>query len=162
MATVYTRQNKCCYTIFHVSNSIIIFVIKYIQSVYYVTLTRILYNTPLYCAKMFIYVQIKRTRSDIATTVCAMAELFVISRSYLFATLIDNKTCSLKTEKRERVTLSSIPFWFIKIRDQLSISLLIIKRRKKYCRSLQFSLNIFFTEQGNFDIFKLSRENVSN
>lgn len=162
MVTVYTRQNKCCYTIFHVSNSIIIFVIKYIQSVYYVTLTRILYNTPLYCAKMFIYVQIKRTRSDIATTVCAMAELFVISRSYLFATLIDNKTCSLKTEKRERVTLSSIPFWFIKIRDQLSISLLIIKRRKKYCRSLQFSLNIFFTEQGNFDIFKLSRENVSN
>lgn len=162
MATVYTRQNKCCYTIFHVSNSIIIFVIKYIQSVYYVTLTRILYNTPLYCAKMFIYIQIKRTRSDIATTVCAMAELFVISRSYLFATLIDNKTCSLKTEKRERVTLSSIPFWFIKIRDQLSISLLIIKRRKKYCRSLQFSLNIFFTEQGNFDIFKLSRENVSN
>lgn len=46
--------------------------------------------------------------------------------------------------------------------EQLSISLLIIKRRKKYCRSLQFSLNIFFTEQGNFDIFKLSRGNVSN
>lgn len=67
-----------------------------------------------------------------------------------------------KERERERVTLSSIPFWFIKIRDQLSISLLIIKRRKKYCRSLQFSLNIFFTEQGNFDIFKLSRENVSN
>lgn len=41
LATV-TRQNKCCYTIFHVSNSIIIFVIKYIQSVYYVTFTRIL------------------------------------------------------------------------------------------------------------------------
>lgn len=161
MATVYTRQNKCCYTIFHVSNSIIIFVIKYIQSVYYVTLTRILYNTPLYCAKMFIYIQIKRTRSDIATTVCAMAELF----SYLFATFIDNRLVLWRQKKereRERVTLSSIPFWFIKIRDQLSISLLIIKRRKKYCRSLQFSLNIFFTEQGNFDIFKLSRGNVSN
>lgn len=102
MIRMVTRQNKCCYTIFHVSNSIIIFVIKYIQSVYYVTFTRF-YNTPLYRAKMFIYVQIKRTRSDITTT-RTMAELFVISRLIFVRTLIDNRTSSLTNKERERIT----------------------------------------------------------
>lgn len=67
-----------------------------------------------------------------------------------------------KKKERERVTLSSIRFWFIKIRDRTIMNFTINKRKKKYCRFLQFSLNIFFTEQGNFDIFKLSRGNVSN
>ena len=169
MVTVYTRQTKCCYTIFHVSNSIIIFVIKYIQSVYYVTLTRILYNIPLYCAKMFIYVQIKRTRSDIATTVCAMAELFVISRSYLFATLIDNKTCSLKTEKRKRERESLYHKYVSDLlkyeTEQLWISLLIKERRNiadfYNFRSTSFSRNrgiLIFSNyhRGTFQINEVS------
>lgn len=154
-----TRQNKCFYTIFHVSNSIIIFVIKYIQSVYYVTFTRF-YNIPLYCAKMFIYVQIKRTRSDIITT-CTTTELFVISGSYLFAILTDNRLVLWRQKKkRERVSLyhrdqyasDLLKHQTYKYVQQLLISLLIIKGKKKYSRSIFtiFSRHLF-TEEGNFD-----------
>lgn len=117
MIRMVTRQNKCCYTIFHVSNSIIIFVIKYIQSIYYVTFTRF-YNIPLYRAKMFIYVQIKRTRSDITTT-RTMAELFVIFGLIFVRTLIDNRLLLWQKKKekkreRERITAINKSFRFIK------------------------------------------------
>lgn len=85
-----------------------------------------------------------------------MGELFVISASYLFATLIDNRLVLWRQKKRERIT----PLYhrdqhasdLLKYTTKLLISLLIIKRRKKYSRSI---FTIFarhlFTEEGNFD-----------
>lgn len=85
-----------------------------------------------------------------------MGELFVISASYLFATLIDNRLVLWRQKKRERIT----PLYhrdqyasdLLKYTTKLLILLLIIKRRKKYSRSI---FTIFarhlFTEEGNFD-----------
>lgn len=85
-----------------------------------------------------------------------MGELFVISASYLFATLIDNRLVLWRQKKRERIT----PLYhrdqyasdLLKYTTKLLILLLIIKRGKKYSRSI---FTIFarhlFTEEGNFD-----------
>lgn len=85
-----------------------------------------------------------------------MGELFVISASYLFATLIDNRLVLWRQKKRERITplyhCDQYTSDLLKYTTKLLILLLIIKRGKKYPRSI---FTIFarhlFTEEGNFD-----------